>query len=93
MIKLVNIVVIVAAVFLLSSCTKVISSEQYVNAMSEIGCKGLDETSPEAAEFLKTQGLTYADIQTFRKKMDPKKAQQIAMDIATRVGACFGVNQ
>lgn len=92
--KFVFIVVIsIAAASVLSSCTKVITTEQYVNAMSSIGCKGLQETSSEAAELLKAQGLAYSDIQTFRKKMDPKKSMQIAQDIATRVGACFGAAQ
>lgn len=83
---------LICAAALFASCTRVIPVEKYTDAMAALGCQGLLETSPDAGAVLKEKGVTLADIQAFRKKMDPKEAMGIAMQIAKQVAACHGVS-
>lgn len=87
-----QLLMVVLVVALCSSCTRVIPTEKYVDAMAALGCKGIMETMPEARGLLQEKGVTLKDIQTFRQKMEPKQAMAIAMQIAGRVAACHGVS-
>lgn len=84
--------VIVALVFM-AGCTKLISTEQYVDVMATMGCKLALEGTPEGDKILTEKKITMEDIANFRKKMDPKKVTQITTDISTRVMACHGLRQ
>lgn len=80
---------------MLAACSgsAAITSQKYVEAMSALGCKSLQEGNPAADEVLKQHGVTPEQIQRFRKKADFKVMADAASEIAKRVGACFGVNQ
>lgn len=92
MIKLISVVTVVV---LLSACSgsSMISSQKYVEAMSALGCKSLQEGNPAADEVLKQNGVTPEQIQQFRQKSDFKVIADASSEIAKRVGACFGVSQ
>lgn len=75
-----------------AACSRTITEAQYIGAMESIGCQNLMETSPQSSELLKKQGITSKDIETFRKKMNPKRAANIAMEISRRVMECHNVN-
>lgn len=75
------------------SSTSTISREKYVEAMTALGCKSLQEGNPAADEVLKQNGVTPEQIQKFRQKTDFKIMADAASEIAKRVGACFGVTQ
>ncbi len=90
-----NTITIIAALMLLIGCSgpSLISSQKYVEAMTALGCKNLMEGNPAADEVLKQNGVTPEQIQQFRQKSDFKVIANAAGEIATRVGACFGVKQ
>lgn len=73
------------------STSKAITSDQYIGAMSALGCKSLQEDSTDASALLKKQGIALADIQAFRKNMSPSTAMDIANEVARRVMACHNV--
>lgn len=87
---------IVAGISLiLTACagSSVIPKQKYVDAMVALGCKNLQEGNPAADEVLKQNGVTSEQIRQFRQKSDFKIIADAAGEIATRVGACFGVSQ
>ena len=61
--------------------------------MAALGCKNMTEKSPDAAQVLKEAGTSQDQITVFRKKMEPKKTTEVAMEIARRVMECHGVKQ
>lgn len=77
---------------LLSACGPKISQEQYINAMTGLGCKGLMESSPEAFAVYQTIGVTQEEISEFRQKAGKEKVLQAATKIAENVAGCFNVN-
>jgi len=81
-----------AAAFL-AACSRTITSEQYIAAMTALGCKDMTERSSNAGEVLKEAGVADDQIVVFRKKMDPKKTTEVSMEIARRVMECHGVKQ
>lgn len=89
-----NMIAVATVIFLIAcSGSSMISSQKYVEAMSALGCKSLQEGNPAADEVLKQQGVTSEQIQQFRQKSDFKVIANAASEVAKRVGACFGVNQ
>ena len=74
-----------------ASCTRTIEPDRYVSAMVALGCKNQSEGSEGGAAILKEQGVTLEEIQKFRKKADPKRMIQTAMEISRRVMECHGV--
>lgn len=76
-----------------ASCGPRLSKDQYVNAMTEVGCKGLGENSPGVAEIYKGQAVSQGDIDEFRKKGGRDALMAAAMTIATNVARCHGVSQ
>lgn len=81
------------AFVLLAACARTITDEQYIASMAALGCKDMTERSPNAAQVLKDAGVSSDQIMVFRKKMDPKRTTEIAMEIARRVMECHGVKQ
>ncbi len=86
-----KIFLLVGAAAMLVSCTKMISKEQYVDAMSTLGCKMAQEGTPQGEEILKEKGVTAEDIMNFRKKMNPEQIADIVKEISKKVAACHGV--
>ncbi len=78
---------------LLVACSRTITQEQYIGAMTALGCKNMTERSPGAAAVLKEAGVAGDQIVVFRKKMDPKKTTEVSMEIARRVMECHGVKK
>ncbi len=76
----------------LTSCGPSISKEQYIKAMSELGCSMLSETSPEAAELYQKMGITQDEIMQFRQKTKIETMTEAANAIATNVAKCHGIN-
>lgn len=76
---------------LMASCSKGLSREQYIDAMSTLGCKNVSEGTPEAQAIYKDKKITQDDIQKFRKSGDAKEMLKVSMEIASRVMACHGV--
>lgn len=91
MVKRILLGLFVCAVFV--GCSRTITQEQYVGAMTVLGCKDMTERNPNAAQVLKEAGVAEDQIVVFRKKMNPKKITEISMEIARRVMECHGVNQ
>jgi len=87
-----SIVVLLLLAVLCVSCSKTISEDKFIDVMSTLGCKGVLETNPEATDIFKEKGVTLAEVQNFRKKMDPKNASDIANQVANRVMECHGVS-
>lgn len=85
----------ITAALALTACTgsAVIPKQKYVDAMVALGCKNLQEGNPAADEVLKQNGVTPEQIQQFRQKSEFKVIADAASEVATRVGACFGVSQ
>lgn len=83
----------IAVLTLATACTSTIPTQKYVDAMSALGCKGLQEGNPAADEVLKQNGVTPAQIQHFRQKSKFDTMAQAAGEIAKRVAACAGINQ
>lgn len=83
--------IIVAAIF--AACSRAITQEQYIGAMTALGCKDMTEKSPNAAQVLKEAGVAGDQVIVFRKKMDPKKTTEVSMEIARRVMECHGIKQ
>lgn len=88
-------ITMVVVALALAACTgsTVIPKQKYVDAMVALGCKNLQEGNPAATEVLIQHGVTPEQIQQFRQKSDFKVMAAAAGEIATRVGACFGVSQ
>lgn len=74
-----------------AACSQTIPPEKYVAAMVALGCKGEMESTSGGVAILKEEGVSIEQIQTFRKKMDPKRAMQTAMEISRKVMECHGV--
>lgn len=83
----------VALLILASACSSAIPTQKYIDAVSALGCKGLQEGNPAADEVLKQNGVTQAQIQQFRQKSKFDTMAQAATEIAKRVAACAGVAQ
>lgn len=90
-----KIIIALTTIAFLSACSgsSMISSQKYVEAMTALGCKSLQEGNPAADEVLKKIGVTSEQIQQFRQKTDFKIMAEAASEVAKRVGACFGVSQ
>jgi len=86
-----RILLALVALPLLAACSRTIPPEKYVDAMVALGCKGEMESSPAGEAVLKEQGVTVDQINDFRKRMDPKRTMQTAMEISRRVMECHGV--
>lgn len=91
MVKKILLGIFVAGV--LAACSRTVTQEQYIAAMTALGCKNMTEKNPEAAQVLKEAGVAHDQITVFRKKMDPKKTTEVSMEIARRVMECHGVGK
>jgi len=74
-----------------AACSRGISSEKYIEVMTELGCKGINESQPAAAEVFKEKKVTLEQLKDYRKKGDAKDMMKVSMEIANRVMACHGM--
>lgn len=72
-------------------CGPKLSAEQYGNLMSEMGCNGITEGSPQAKELYEKYGATQEDVMEFRQKARAKSMMEVAGIIAQRVAECHGI--
>lgn len=72
----------------LLACSSTISSEKYVEVMSDLGCKRLMEGSEQAKALYKEHAVTDAQIMKFRQKTQAEKMGELATQIAEKVLAC-----
>jgi hypothetical protein len=74
----------------LTGCAQLITPEQYVAAVSELGCELVGETDTKAAALLAKHGVTQTDLAMFRKKTGADMAG-VVEQINAAVSACHGV--
>jgi uncharacterized protein YxeA len=81
------------AVLFIAACSKAavkeITKDQFVEVMSEMGCKQLTEGSPAAVKYYETKGVTQKDIENFRKNSDPQEMVEVSQTIAQKVAECY----
>lgn len=77
---------------LLTACGPRISQEQYISAMSELGCHLQSESTEGGNEVLKKLGISSEDIAEFRKKTKVNAMMEAATTIAQNVAKCAGIS-
>ena len=77
---------------LLIACGPRISPEQYIKAMSELGCHQQGEGTEGGTEILKKLEVSQEDIAEFRKKTKVTVMMETATTIAQNVAKCAGVS-
>lgn len=88
-----KIIFVSLALLFVVACSRTITQEQYIASMTALGCKDMTERSPDAAKVLKEAGVSEDQVMVFRKKMDPKRTTEIAMEIARRVIECHSIKE
>ncbi len=81
------------AVLFIAACSKAtvkeITKDQFVEVMSEMGCKQLTEGSPEAVKYYESKGIAQKDLENFRKNSDPQQMVEVSQTIAQKVAECY----
>ncbi len=72
-------------------CGPKMSAEQYTALMSDHGCQGVTDGSPQSEELYKKHEATQDDVAEFRQKAKPKVMMKVAGNIAQKVAACHGI--
>ncbi len=85
--KIAYCILILTSTLLAAACTSKLSSEQYIRAMTEIGCNDLVESDPAAKAILQKLAITPEQIAAFRKT-DRERILDAAVKIADNVAQC-----
>ncbi len=86
-----KIVITCLCLMFLAACSRGITKEQYIDAMATLGCKGVNEGTPESEAIFKEKKITLQGVQDFRKKGKAEDMLKASMEIANRVMACHGL--
>ncbi|MBI2346751.1 MAG: hypothetical protein HYV03_07740 [Deltaproteobacteria bacterium] len=81
---------IIVAMAVATACGPKLTKDTYIEVMSALGCKLLNETDPGAAEVYKKFGVTQADVNAFRRGTKREVMMEVATAIGQNVAKCHG---